>query len=123
MRNLDYSLFKNLDEGGLQKLRESLEVLEIGLMLRTGQVPKKWIGGWYAHKLVVEAMRNLIDKNQAVDLVNVLEYLNKNDQSEIVGGAVFLADCWDTSGQFLHEVWEYCLGESKSEASQGRQIP
>lgn len=123
MRNLDFSLFKTLDEKGLQKLRESLEILEIGLMLRTGQVPEKWFGAWFAHKLIVEAMRDLISQNQPVDLVTVLEHLKKNDQSEIAGGATFLAECWDTSGQFLQEVWKYCLGELRASANNRRLSP
>ena len=43
-----------------------------------------------AHRLIFEAMLELFNKNEAVDLVTVTEVLRKNDKLEAVGGIAYI---------------------------------
>lgn len=55
-----------------------------------------------AHRLIFEAMTALNEKQEVIDLVTLMSYLEERDQVEAVGGAAYLAELADTAPTAAH---------------------
>ncbi|ACC97884.1 Replicative DNA helicase [Elusimicrobium minutum Pei191] len=55
-----------------------------------------------AHKKIFSAMRNLADKNQAIDTITLTEELKTTNQLAVVGGEVYLAELIDKVSTAAH---------------------
>lgn len=67
-----------------------------------------------AHRLIFNAMMELFNKNEAVDMITVIEYLRKNDKLEEAGGIAYVTSLANSVPTAANVLYHARIVEEKS---------
>lgn len=70
------------------------EMFDIGRMMHRGIPEDQWTGS-EQNQQIFQAIREVFEEGQPVDLITVAEHLRKKGTLEAVGSYPYLTECWE----------------------------